>query len=149
VGEAFRVGARCYRWRNWAPLPQPGSLDVNIEMRYKRGIGFHSCYRTKMGNQPEVPTVEISTPPPPSSINSEKESHSPIEALYSPSPEASQPPPGAGGDGDDAFANEPSIFDDPQFAKLYWPRKDYEGIRRFFPDFKWTVAEEKRLTPSI
>jgi hypothetical protein len=28
--------------------------------------------------------------------------------------------------------------------KFYWPRKDYEGIHRFFPDFKWTVGEEKK-----
>jgi hypothetical protein len=99
-----------------------------------------------MATQPEVPAVEIPTPPSPSSINSEKEGRGPIEALYSPSVEATQLPLGAGGEGDDAIANEPSIFDDPQFAKLYWPRKDYEGLHRFFPDFKWTVAEEKRFT---
>jgi hypothetical protein len=67
-----------------------------------------------------------------------------IEALYSPSEEALQLPPGAGGEGDDAFADEPSVFDDPSLRKFYWPRKNYEGIRRFFPDFKWTVAEEKK-----
>src|ERR1700737_4578053 len=67
-----------------------------------------------------------------------------IEALYSPSEEALQLPPSAGGEGDDAFADEPSVFDDPSLRKFYWPRKNYEGIHRFFPDFKWTVAEEKR-----
>jgi hypothetical protein len=67
-----------------------------------------------------------------------------IYADYSPSEEASQLPPGAGGEGDDAIAHEPSVFDDPELRKFYWPRKDYEGIHRFFPDFKWTVAEEKR-----
>src|SRR5271170_147577 len=53
-------------------------------------------------------------------------------------------PPNAGGEGDDAFASEPSVFDDASLAKLYWPRKDYEGIHRFFSDFKWTIREEKR-----
>src|SRR5271170_5490338 len=53
-------------------------------------------------------------------------------------------PPNAGGDGDDAFASEPSVFDDAALAKMYWPRKDYEGVHRFFSDFKWTIREEKR-----
>ena len=53
-------------------------------------------------------------------------------------------PPGAGGEGDNAITNEPSIFDDPALRKFYWPRRDYEGIRRFFPDFKWTAGEEKK-----
>ena len=67
-----------------------------------------------------------------------------IQALYSPSEEASQLPPGAGGEGNDAIADEPSVFDDPEKRKFYWPRKDYENIHRFFPDFKWTVGEEKK-----
>lgn len=61
-----------------------------------------------------------------------------------PSNTAYQLPPNAGGEDDDAFANEPSVFDDAELAKFYWPRKDYEGFHRFFPDFKWTVGEEKR-----
>jgi hypothetical protein len=75
---------------------------------------------------------------------SDKDATPGIAALYSPSEEASQLPPGAGGEGPDAIADEPSVFDDPVLRKFYWPRKDYEGIHRFFPDFKWTVGEEKR-----
>jgi hypothetical protein len=67
-----------------------------------------------------------------------------IEGKYAPSEEASQLPPGAGGEGDDAIAYEPSVFDDPELRKYYWPRPDYENIHRFFPDFKWTVGEEKK-----
>ena len=63
---------------------------------------------------------------------------------YSISEAALELPPNAGGDGDDAFASEPSVFDEAVLAKLYWPRKDYEGLHRFFPDFKWTIGEEKR-----
>jgi hypothetical protein len=81
-----------------------------------------------MATQPEVPAVEIPTPPSPSSINSEKEGRGPIEALYSPSAEATQLPLGAGGEGDDAIANEPSIFDDPQFAGLRGPSPFLSGL---------------------
>src|SRR5271154_2502679 len=63
---------------------------------------------------------------------------------YSISEAALELPPNAGGDGDDAFASETSVFDDAVLAKLYWPRKDYEGLHRFFPDFKWTIREEKK-----
>jgi len=63
---------------------------------------------------------------------------------YFPSEEALKLPPGAGGVGNNAFANEPSPFDDPEFRKHYWPRSNYEGLHRFFPDFKWTVGEEKK-----
>jgi hypothetical protein len=63
---------------------------------------------------------------------------------YWPSDAALELPPNAGGEGDDAIANEPSPFDDLEMRKFYWPRKDYEGIHRFFPDFKWTVGEEKK-----
>jgi|SRR5579862_2225366 len=67
-----------------------------------------------------------------------------IESQYTISDAALELPPNAGGDGDDAFASDPSVFDDAGLAKLYWPRKDYEGLHRFFPDFKWTVGEEKK-----
>lgn len=81
--------------------------------------------------------------PPTPSFEDEKELAA-IEAKYSPSEEALQLPPGAGGEGDDAFAAQPSIFDDPDLRKFYWPRHNYENIHRFFPDFKWTVGEERR-----
>jgi ABC-type glycerol-3-phosphate transport system substrate-binding protein len=68
----------------------------------------------------------------------------PTSSGHSPSDEAYKLPSNAGGEGDDAFANDPSVFDDAEKAKLYWPRSDYEGLHRFFPDFKWTVSEEKR-----
>ena len=68
----------------------------------------------------------------------------PTSSGHSPSDEAYNLPPNAGGEGDDSFANDPSVFDDAEKAKLYWPRSDYEGLHRFFPDFKWTVSEEKR-----
>jgi hypothetical protein len=74
--------------------------------------------------------------------NSSQRSHAPSEEAY-------KLPPGAGGEGDDAFANDPSVFDDAEKAKMYWPRKDYEGLHRFFPDFKWTVSEEKKYSPHV
>ena len=74
--------------------------------------------------------------------NSSERSHAPSEEAY-------KLPPGAGGEGDDAFANDPSVFDDAEKAKMYWPRKDYEGLHRFFPDFKWTVSEEKKYSPHV
>jgi hypothetical protein len=85
--------------------------------------------------------------PPTPSLEDDKE-FAAIEARYSPSEEASQLPPGAGGEGDDAFAAQPSIFDDPDLRKFYWPRHNYENIHRFFPDFKWTVGEERRYQSS-
>ena len=103
----------------------------------------------KIGSQsPHVEGINLietpNSPPSFSSSDGREKDIPPIEALYAPSEEASQLPPGAGGEGDDAIANEPSVFDDPELRKYYWPRKDYEGIHRFFPDFKWTVSEEKK-----
>jgi hypothetical protein len=92
----------------------------------------------------ETSAIEIPTPESPGSLSSEPKEDRVIEALYSPSEEASQLPAGAGGEGDDVIANEPSVFDDPNLAKFYWPRNNYEGLHRFFPDFKWTVSEEKK-----
>ena len=95
----------------------------------------------------EDETIQIrDLPSPVASLSDEGEQkeNGRVYAIYSPSEEASQLPPGAGGEGDDAIANDPSVFDDPELRKFYWPRKDYEGIHRFFPDFKWTVAEEKK-----
>jgi hypothetical protein len=72
-----------------------------------------------------------------------------ISTEYAPSEEALRLPPGAGGDGDNAFVTSPSVFDDPELRKYYWPRADYEGLHRFFPDFKWTLGEEKRQYPIV
>jgi hypothetical protein len=88
----------------------------------------------------EIQNLDSPTTP---SLEDDKE-FTAIEARFSPSEEALQLPPGAGGEGDDAFANQPSIFDDPDLRKFYWPRHNYENIHRFFPDFKWTVGEERR-----
>lgn len=93
---------------------------------------------------PSVQVTALDSPRSESESGSEKGPDQVIEALYSPSEEASQLPPGAGGEGDDAIAVDESVFDDPVLRKFYWPRKDYEGIHRFFPDFKWTVGEERK-----
>lgn len=97
---------------------------------------------------PETSPIELSNSGSSGSLSSEPKQVPVIEARYSPSEEASQLSAGAGGEGDDAIANNPSVFDDSSIAKFYWPRKDYEGLHRFFPDFKWTIAEEKRYVPS-
>lgn len=99
---------------------------------------------TKIEDESAFVTQELPSPIPSLSDLGDQKEPAPISAAYSPSEEAFQLPPGAGGEGDDAIANDPSVFDDPELRKFYWPRKDYEGIHRFFPDFKWTVAEEKR-----
>jgi len=93
--------------------------------------------------------VEIQNIDPPESPYENEKDFGVIEAKYSYSEEAGTLPEGAGGEGDHAIAHQPSVFDDPDLRKFYWPRKDYENIHRFFPDFKWTVGEEKRLHPRI
>jgi hypothetical protein len=99
-----------------------------------------------------ITTIDVSPNPPKlessSTSSSAEDSKGEIivrAAEYTWSDTAFEAPPNAGGEGDDAWANEPSVFDDAELAKFYWPRKDYEGIHRFFPDFKWTKAEEKRF----
>jgi hypothetical protein len=97
---------------------------------------------TPIAASPEPPKLESSTTS--SSVENSKDEVNVRATEYTWSDKAFEAPPNAGGEGDDAWANEPSVFDDAELAKFYWPRKDYEGIHRFFPDFKWTKAEEKR-----
>ena len=92
--------------------------------------------------------TEIQNLDSPSKLSNEDENgFAAIEAKYSYSEEAGRLPEGAGGEGNLAIAHQPSVFDDPDLREFYWPRKDYENIHRFFPDFKWTVGEEKRFAP--
>ncbi|KAF9069471.1 major facilitator superfamily domain-containing protein [Rhodocollybia butyracea] len=46
---------------------------------------------------------------------------------------------------DGAIATRRSVYDNPELASLYWPKKDYENIHRFEPTARWTYREEKAL----
>ncbi|KAF8636336.1 hypothetical protein AX16_010991 [Volvariella volvacea WC 439] len=48
-----------------------------------------------------------------------------------------------------APATRRSVFDDPDLAPHYWPKKEYENLHRFDPKARWTVDEERKLVIKI
>ncbi|KAF9030118.1 allantoate permease [Hymenopellis radicata] len=49
----------------------------------------------------------------------------------------------------DSTATKRSVYDDPNLAPHYWPKKEYENLHRFDPTVRWTVREEKALVRKI
>ncbi|KAF2113116.1 major facilitator superfamily domain-containing protein [Lophiotrema nucula] len=49
----------------------------------------------------------------------------------------------------DAIATLPSVYDNPETAKQYQPRSDWENLHRFNPLVRWTWGEEHKLIRKI